>query len=453
MGIFACIYRSTPGFVIRDETSKVIRKAWRYHETDRVQPLRETSPKRDMIAHIPQYVPLPLEATAVNYFFSVFSRSGTFAYLPEFASCLTADNKILPVLCASALGSMAVQYNDDKLFYSARYYYAISLRQTNRDLSEPKTAILDCTLLCVLLLSAFEAFAFYDGGNPRHWTAHIQGSSNLLLIRGKTQLESYFGRLLFHHAGVNILVNSINHYIPISLDLQQLFEYATASSLVADSISEKIMLLLCQMAQLAPNMTYLTFDEVVRETLHLDGQAVVFQQELEEMAPFEVLDVDNLDNEVWSTQVIHTFEGVMHNYQDQQIARLYNTARLMRLSLRQWMFVALCDRATSESAIDSSDVPKIPDITIERILAESDVLVRDMLASVPYSLELLDYQTSTEARYLIWPLTNVASLEVCPLPAKRYILDRLLALADKFHLRRALQAAELLSRREHEEIG
>jgi hypothetical protein len=90
--------------------------------------------------------------------------------------------------------------------------------------------------------------------------------------------------------------------------------------------------------------------------------------------------------------------------------------------------------------------------TIETILSESAALVKDTLASVPYSLELLDSQTSTEARYLIWPLTTMASLDVCPSSARRYIIDRLVALADKFHLRRAMQAAEMLNRYDQEQI-
>ncbi|KAM0242280.1 hypothetical protein ACHAP5_007220 [Fusarium lateritium] len=343
---------------------------------------------------------------------------------------------------------MAVQYNDDRLLHSARYYYALSLTQTNQDLSEPQTAVLDSTLLCVLLLSAFEALCFHDGGNPQHWIAHIQGSSSLLLMRGKAQLESPFGRLLFHHAGVNILIDSINHDIPVPAELIQLFEYATTSSLLDDSISVNILLLLWQMAVVAPRLANMTVWEVDKEMLRLDNQAAEFQEELQEMAPYEVINI--IDSR--QGHKYHTFEGVMHRYQDQQIARLYNTIRLMRLTFRQWMFSASHVPTTHNSLQDSSTDYSMRHWTTDKILSESAALIKDTLASVPYSLELLDSQTSTEARYLIWPLTTMASLDVCPLSARRYIVDRLVALADKFHLRRAIQAAEILNRRDQEQI-
>jgi hypothetical protein len=447
MGIADCTYRSAPIFTIRDETSKVTEKARRKSKIESRQLSRETTPC-DAVVQIPQDVALPLEATAIGYFFSTFSRSGIFAYLPDYASTLIADEKVMRALCASALGSMAVQYNNDKLMYSARCYYSLSLTQTSRDLSESQTAVLDSTLLRVLLLSAFEALCFHDGGNPQHWTAHIQGSSNLLLMRGKAQLESPFGRLLFHHAGVNILIDSINHDIPVPVELVQLFEYATTSSMLDDPISENILLLLWQMAVIAPKMANMAAWKVEEEMLKLDGQAAVFQEELQEMAPYEVIYIP----ECRQGRKLHAFEGVMHRYQDQQTARLYNTTRLMRLTFRQWMFAASHDSTTHNSLQDISSDRSMRHWTIEKILSESAALVKDTLASVPYSLELLDSQTSTEARYLIWPLTTMARFDVCPSPARRYIVDRLVALADKFHLRRAMQAAEMLGRQDQEQI-
>ncbi|SPJ70456.1 uncharacterized protein FTOL_00184 [Fusarium torulosum] len=210
-----------------------------------------------------------------------------------------------------------------------------------------------------------------------------------------------------------------------------------------DSISENILLLLWQMAVIAPKMENMAAWEVEEEMLRLDSQAAVFQEELQKMAPYEVIHIPKCRQ----GRKLHTFEGVMHRYQDQQIARLYNTARLIRLTFRQWMFAA-----SHNSLQDISADYSMRHWKIEKILSESAALVKDTLASVPYSLELLDSQTSTEARYLIWPLTTMARLDVCPSSARRYIIDRLVALADKFHLRRAIQAAEMLDRRDQEQI-
>ncbi|KAM0338680.1 hypothetical protein ACHAPU_011237 [Fusarium lateritium] len=355
-------------------------------------------------------------------------------------------------MCASALGSMAVQYSNDKLLYTARYYYAASLLRVNQDLSQPDTAVLDSSLLLVLLLSAFEALCLHGGGDSGNWAAHIRGSSKLLLLRGKEQLDSPLGRLLFHHAGVDILINAVNRNDPVSVELLDLFEYATSSSLLADTVSIQIMQLLSQAAGIAPRMSSMSVDEAFMVLLQLDAQAAVFQEELEKTAPFKLIQIENNADDYRQTDGINTFEGIMHQYPDQQVARLYNNARTIRLLIRHWMSTALRDPTIQEYLQSPSTDSSLREWTTQRVHAESAKLARDILASVPYSLDLLDSQTSTEARYLIWPLTTVATLDICPAPTKRYIIDRLVALAEKFHLWQAKQAAEMLDQSEGERI-
>jgi hypothetical protein len=443
-------YRSSPLFRITDETSKVVEKAGRDYTRLRAKKREELltprPPVRDKAELLSVSISPPLEATAIGYFFSVFSRSGTFAYLPEYAMSLAKDDSIVQALCASALGSMALQYRDVALSHSARRYYTASLMRINRDLSKPEAIALDSTLLRVVMLSAFESLDFHKDGNPQNWGAHVEGSSRLLLMRGKEQLKNRFGRLLFHHAGVNILVHSMVHGIAIPAELLQLFEHATFYPGEMDSVSTHIMSLLLKMAVTAPRVQNMQVSEVLKKIFPLDDQAGEFLEELSELAPFQVINITNSSDE--HQQRIHTFEGHMHRYQDQQTARLYNTARLIRLTLKQWMFVAVTN---SSSTVDRSHLPGLGrHSVIERewikckALSESAELVKDVLASVPYSLDLLESQDSTEARYLIWPLARIASFDVCPTPAKRYILDRLTALAQKFHLRRAMEAATML---------
>jgi hypothetical protein len=92
---------------------------------------------------------------------------------------------------------------------------------------------------------------------------------------------------------------------------------------------------------------------------------------------------------------------------------------------------------------------KAGDFTTEKVLAESAELVRDILASVPYYLDLLEPQNSIEARYLIWPLTSIVSLEVCPPLARHYIKDRLMALGYKYNMQQAIEVATMLDQRHH----
>jgi hypothetical protein len=207
------------------------------------------------------------------------------------------------------------------------------------------------------------------------------------------------------------------------------------------------------MAVIFPNMRNMTAKEVLRETFELHNQVSIFREDLREMAPFEVVHTMHGNDRYQEVHNIYTFEGVMHRYQDQQTARLHNAARLINLSLLQCMFSAL----NRDSAIESScQYPhmdciflKARDCTMEKVLVESAELVRDILASVPYCLDLLEPQNSVEARYLIWPLTSILSLDVCPPLARHYIIDRLMALGYKCNMRQAIEVAKMLDQRDH----
>ena len=132
----------------------------------------------------------------------------------------------------------------------------------------------------------------------------------------------------------------------------------------------------------------------------------------------------------------------MHMYNNQQIARLYNTARLIQLTLNEWKFTAAsrpCHVKDHRQEWFSKQ-----SAWLNKTLDDSSSLVSDVLASVPYSLDKLDPQDGTEARYLVWPLTRIASFNVCPPASKVFISDRLIAIAEKFGLRRAQEAATML---------
>ena len=440
-------YRTTPQVVIRDETVKVIQRARRDYRhlsaKDRNTGLAASLPVRKTACLLSKDVSLPLQATAMGYFFSVFSRSGTFAYLPEYATTLVEDVENIQAFCASALGSMALQHRNDDLTLAARRYYTASLASVNRDLASPNSMVLDSTLLRILMLSAFEALDLHRSGKPENWTIHIQGSCRLLVMRGKSQFKTRFGRELFHHASVNILVHSILLGLALPQGLGHLIEHATSCPGDMDSAGTYILALLWRMTLLAPRVQSLAFQEVLEHVLPLESQASAFLSDLNTIAPFEKINIAHHNDSYRRAHLICTYEGYMHLYHNQQTARLYNTARLIQLTLKEWKFTA----AAGPCSVNYYEQEWISEKSVwsNKILDDSSSLVSDVLASVPYSLDKLDPQDSTEARYLIWPLTRIASFNVCPPQSKGFILDRLVAIAEKFGLRRAREAATMLA--------
>ncbi|KAG8356404.1 hypothetical protein FVEN_g12835 [Fusarium venenatum] len=200
-------------------------------------------------------------------------------------------------------------------------------------------------------------------------------------------------------------------------------------------------------------MGNMTAKEVLKETFGLLDEVSILREDLREMVPFEVIHTMDGNDRYQEVHNIHTFEGVMHRYQDQQTARLHNVARLINLGLLQWIFSAFKRGLGIETSCQYPDINsvllKTRDYTMEKVLVESAELVRDILASVPYYLDLLESQNSIEARYLIWPLTSIVSLDVCPPLARHYIEDRLKVLGYKYNIRQAIEVAKMPDQRDH----
>ncbi|KAJ4009607.1 hypothetical protein NW752_009196 [Fusarium irregulare] len=210
------------------------------------------------------------------------------------------------------------------------------------------------------------------------------------------------------------------------------------------------MSLLWRIAVISPNMRNVTAKEALTETLELHDQVKAFREDLLEMAPFQVVHTAGGNDRFQMAHNLHTFEGVMHRYRDQQEARLHNASRLINLGLLESMFSALKDDSDIDSSSQHPDMdPKARGYTMEKVLIESAELVRDILASVPYYLDLLEPRHSIEARYLIWPLTSIVSLDVCPPLARHYIQDRLMALGYKYNMRQATEMAKMLDEPDH----
>lgn len=185
--------------------------------------------------------------------------------------------------------------------------------------------------------------------------------------------------------------------------------------------------------------------------MELDKKAAEFTDVFFKDLPYEVVDITSEEyrQNAPGTEIC-AYKDTIHRYQSQQSTRIYNTARLMRLTVKEWIY-SVFDRnphgvILNEPNEDDPLRASWNQLPIKAALQASDV-IDDMLASVPYSLELLNTPFRTASRYVVWPLANAAGSEVCPPPARLYIIDRLKELAVKANLDQAMQAANMLEER------
>ncbi|CAJ0554612.1 Ff.00g131250.m01.CDS01 [Fusarium sp. VM40] len=461
MHIICSGYRNLKELKFRDETSAVARKVQRQKQV-----VLKSSPAINIA---PTGQRLPDESTsgtgslqclkissypeelALGYFFFVFSQSGPFLYMLDHTSAIVMDEDIKQAIYAPALASMALEHRNPELLRVARCHYSKALAQTNQDLGDPKLAILDKTLLQVLLLSSFEALVFAGRSTPRNWELHVQGSLKLLVLRQKEQFKTELGRRLFHHASVNILTNCIMRCIPIPEDFLQLHDYVNSGLSGLDHPRAQMVNFICRFARLWQSKRGMLATDFVRECMELDDQAVQMIDSLFERLPFEVIDLTTSDQRRRSPDAkVCVYKNTIHKYESQHSARIYNTARLMRLVIKEWIFCVFDGNSygliLDQPAIDDPLAADWGGLPIHAVLETSEI-VDDMLASVPYSLEITNTPSSSNARALVWPLVNAAASEICPPLARLYIIDQLKGIAVKFNLDQAMHAARMLEER------
>ncbi|KAF5249258.1 hypothetical protein FANTH_5339 [Fusarium anthophilum] len=455
-------YRDVHSVKIKDQTSAVIRKVQRQRcvntkaspdscssSSDCSSP--DQSIQRNDLEVDCLRISSPPEELALGYFLFVFTRSGPFSYLHQHTTALAIDDDIIQAIHAPALASLALEHRRGDLLRAARYHYSKALTRTNQDLSDPRVAMLDKTLLRVLLLSTFEGLVFEGRGSTKNWELHVQGSLRLLVMRGRQQFQTEFGCRLFHHTAINVLTNCIMQSSPIADDFLQLYDYAVSDQSGLDESRTRMIEFVCQFARMCDARKSILATEFVRKCMELDQKAARFNDIFFKELPYEVIDVtsDEYRQNAPGPEIC-PYKDTVHRYQSQQSARVYNTARLVRLTVKEWMY-GIFDgnphRVILNEPDDDDPLKAIwSQLPIKAALQASDV-IDEMLASIPYSLELLNTPFRTASRYVVWPLTIAAGSEVCPPPARLYIIDRLKEVAVKANLDQAMQAANMLEDR------
>ena len=80
-----------------------------------------------------------------------------------------------------------------------------ALRNINAALKSPADTIKDGTLISIIVVSVFEAMASSTRMSLRAWTEHINGASDLLKLRGRSQIQTVIGLRLFIHVAFTSL--------------------------------------------------------------------------------------------------------------------------------------------------------------------------------------------------------------------------------------------------------
>ncbi|CAH0019950.1 unnamed protein product [Clonostachys rhizophaga] len=386
--------------------------------------------------------PQHLKDAALDFFMCSFIYASPFEpYLPQLYGMKHSTQAILPAIHAAAFATFAQRTRDEDLMEKARSNYSAALLHTNKSLSTLRNALLDETLICVLLLGLFEAVVFKGGQSPESWTAHTLGAVQLLRLRGADQFRSKTARQLFTQTITNIRTSCIQRRVPVP---QEFLDLVKEASPFLDSGHPCIQIgpILDQAATLRSRVAAGTIN-LIDAALEVDQGAIALCELIEPNMKFTPKTLENFSKWAYLT--------MEYNYLTRRHAKVWNTIRMIRMFMHMtiWVHSSLSLQRTfqpGETEYCSSEHSYEELLNYRKMAAKTLLeLETDLLRSVSCFLEpqSLGGKFCASARCLIWPLTVLSHSELNSPSARKYAVSCLYQIGEDLNMEQAIAAAKM----------
>ncbi|KAK3938955.1 hypothetical protein QBC46DRAFT_316699 [Diplogelasinospora grovesii] len=392
---------------------------------------------------------------AMAYFMTCFVMTSPFEYLPGLYQRSNANQVLASAVLASSFASLALRFESPSLMKRARTAYAEALRKTNAALASPEDAILDTTLVSVLLLGLFEALVFLGRLSPESWTAHALGAIELIRLRGASQFRSPVGQQLYLQTSSNIRASYTQRHLAVPEELvglhQELRPYLDLShpNVRICPIADKVSGLRARNKASQRQPETVDPAQLLRDALELDAEAAALSESLPEGWYYHVVRSPAEETPPCA------YRGIAHRYPHHAAARHWNALRMIRICANETVFEQAARlrgggaRASPHGAANGDDGDGAGELDIDELqqTAAANVVVisEDILASVPHFLDFSNATTlfSLSSRFLIWPLSVVGVSSLARPAARRFAADTLEELGREAKIPQALQAAKI----------
>ncbi|KAL2127063.1 hypothetical protein VTI74DRAFT_11391 [Chaetomium olivicolor] len=383
------------------------------------------------------------EDVATIFFLTSYAPASPTAYLSDLADTLLADELSPSAILAPALATLSRELMQPSLMTLARKHYSVAIQFTNNALASPQLAVKDATLASVLLLALFEAFAFQGRHSPTSWTVHMDGAAQLLKMRGRDQFNSLLGRTMFLDLTTEICTSCAQRRVAVPPALAELL--AQLGDVVGhDDPGVGIARAAAEMADLVGLLTAgggsldSAAIQLVLRGRQLDTDLSNLLERLYEIHPYIVVDPASAPESAYNK--------LAHHYSSPKVCWQWNNLRMMRLFVNKWVVRAA---AAAENALQDS--PEAIHVlkqsrVLEMAASTAERMAADILATVPYCHNLPAGSNArwTTVRWLIWPLSAVATSTVAPISARVYARDTLYTLGRDSGMTQAMEAWKMV---------
>ncbi|EED14729.1 conserved hypothetical protein [Talaromyces stipitatus ATCC 10500] len=398
-------------------------------------------PDRDKLTLCSTFTLAPEDA-AISFFLSFYAPTCPMAYLSVMATSSSLSDMLpMSAMLAPALAMLSHEVNQPSLMSFARMRYAAAIKETNIALMSAQLAITDATLASVLLLALFEAIAFQRSTSAKSWMVHVYGAVELIKLRGPRQFESALGRALFVDVSNNVYALCAQRRVAPPAAISELRAYL-GSIIGEDSPEVGLGHVADSMAKLLARMTVVGADRLDHEAVvhqggELSAKIAHLMKQLEEICPYDFMCPADTPSPA--------YQDVAHHYQTPQAARHWNILRMMKLFVNKWIHRAAT--AIEDSLLNGDDTHAIfPAKILESATTDAQSMVVDILRSVTYfqCLPSSIYSNKTVARWLIWPLSAVATSSFATDSAQKYARDSLQTLGEYTGIPQAAEAINMV---------
>ncbi|KHO01053.1 Phospholipase C/P1 nuclease, core [Metarhizium album ARSEF 1941] len=470
-GIECSGYRDPRALRVRDETSRTARKfekkAPSYCEVLMHAPEKEESGSKGAVADQDSAWPCSrsgqlinsllgdvryplqqdLQHTSMAYFLACYIYATPFQrYVPSFCLDGADPEGACPMtISATALAAYSRHVRSAQYLGYARQKYAGALTRVNESLSSPATAVLDRTLVSVLVLGLFEAIVFEAGKSPTSWTAHTLGAWQLIRLRGPQQVKSSLSRKILAHAINNVKTSCIQRSIPVPADLVA-FDRQLALFRDADDASVRLSPIVQQIASVKARAMADPDCNLVHEALVLDQELAAFSEDCPAWMSYTVGPGSDSDAPG------RVYEGVCHRYPSAYVAKLWNTIRLLRMLL-----VSLIGEIAAgqfDANLSRLRLPPVkPDLAdylreLEQYArGNMTTIATEVLASIPSFVEVDGFgrRFAPAGRSLAWPLSIIEGDSSCGEAAREHAYRNLEMLAGDLNMPQAVHPSRTSS--------
>lgn len=299
----------------------------RNEDTDRLQ-----GPNALQNSRLPYALKLKADDAGQTYFFKQFTAdNGHWTFLRQYES----HSRLDPVLdlAIKACGIAALD-NVRGIVMGREYsrlFYAQALSLLNGSLRDPRRCKTDESLVAVLMLGYFENLTCDGRESIQSWKAHIMGATQLIQLRGKSQLKTQIGRLLFREFRAQILTNTIWDNLDPPPFLWDWNPYLQLYSENLENIqpADELSLICFDFSRLKCRMRLQTISEAdaYNSVNHIEMRMIQWS-------------IDSMNAHVfWKYRDIevpdspHVWNGLVHAYEGHPAASVWETYRSVRIMI------------------------------------------------------------------------------------------------------------------------